>query len=123
MKILFVCGRNKQRSPTAERIYANDPRVKVRSVGVGKTSTRRLREKDISWADIIIVMEGKYKKRIVEASRSTYSSIIENLDIPDDYDFMDPELISLIKDGTEYFIDLYASEIVSEQVAGGDATR
>ncbi|MEX0291547.1 MAG: hypothetical protein AB3N14_20760 [Flavobacteriaceae bacterium] len=95
----------------------------MRSVGVGKTSTRRLREKDISWADIIIVMEGKYKKRIVEASRSTYSPIIENLDIPDDYDFMDPELISLIKDGTEYFIDLYASEIVSEQVAGGDATR
>src|SRR5512139_3631699 len=32
--ILFVCGRNKWRSPTAERLYRNDNRIEVRSAGV-----------------------------------------------------------------------------------------
>ena len=31
--VLFVCGRNQWRSPTAARIYANDQRIEVRSAG------------------------------------------------------------------------------------------
>ena len=32
-KILFVCSRNRRRSLTAERVFAGDPRWRVRSAG------------------------------------------------------------------------------------------
>jgi predicted protein tyrosine phosphatase len=32
--VLFVCGRNLRRSPSAERVFARDPRLAVRARGV-----------------------------------------------------------------------------------------
>lgn len=108
LKILFVCGRNKWRSPTAERIYRNDPRVSVRSAGVGDKALRKISEEDLDWANLVLVMERKYASRIREQFRSRDSfPPIECLDIPDDYEFMDEELITLIRDGTEFQITAY----------------
>ena len=47
LKILFVCGRNNRRSPTAERIFQNDSRMSVRSAGIADTSKRRLTREDL----------------------------------------------------------------------------
>jgi predicted protein tyrosine phosphatase len=105
LKILFVCGRNKWRSPTAERTYRNDPRVSVRSAGVGDKALRKISEEDLDWANLVLVMERKYARRIQEQFRFRDSlPPIECLDIPDDYEFMDEELITLIRDGTEFQI-------------------
>ena len=34
MRLLFVCGRNRLRSPTAERVFAAVPGVEAESAGV-----------------------------------------------------------------------------------------
>ena len=106
LKILFVCGRNKWRSPTAVRIYRNDPRVSVRSAGVGEKARRKISEADLDWADLVLVMERKYARRIQAQFRFRDSfPPMECLDIPDDYEFMEEELVTLIRDGTELQIN------------------
>ena len=64
LKVLFVSGRNRRRSPTAETIFRDDPRLTVRSVGPSDSSKKRITEGDLLWADLILVMERKYAARI-----------------------------------------------------------
>ena len=54
---------------------------------------------DIRWADVIFVMEHKHANRL----RAEYARLLEHkrlhiLDIPDDYRFMDPELVEMLND-------------------------
>jgi predicted protein tyrosine phosphatase len=65
-RILFVCGKNQWRSPTAVAIYKSDQRIEVRSAGVSSKSKKRISTADIEWADLILVMEKEYKSRIIE---------------------------------------------------------
>jgi protein-tyrosine phosphatase len=92
LKILFVCAMNKQRSATAERIYRNDPRVEVRSAGVRADANRRVSEADLRWADIVFAMEQGHKRRIVRQFEELELPRIDVLEIPDDFEFMDPAL-------------------------------
>ncbi len=102
MKILFVCGINKKRSLTAQTIYRNDPRIEVRSAGVSPSSKTKLTEANIEWADLILVMEKKYKERIMEIFKKRNNlPRIKSLEIPDEYDYMNEELIQMIKSSTE----------------------
>lgn len=103
--ILFVCARNQWRSPTAERMYRDDNRFSVRSCGLSAQSPRRIREEDLAWAEVIFVMESKHRKRLVEQFHHVLEAKqVHVLDIPDDYQFMDPELIEIIQDRVEgYF--------------------
>jgi predicted protein tyrosine phosphatase len=97
--LLFVCGRNQWRSPTAAQIYADDQRVEARAAGVSTRSRHRLTAGDLQWADLVLVMERKQAARI----RDSYRDLppIECLDIPDVYQYMDPELIEQIVAATE----------------------
>jgi protein-tyrosine phosphatase len=102
--ILFVCGKNKWRSPTAERIYKNDERVEVRSAGMSGKSKHPISNADIEWANLILVMENGYKSRILGLFRHLSLPRIEKLDIPDEYEYMDEELIQLIEQRVEFYI-------------------
>jgi len=94
MNILFVCSRNKWRSATAETIYKNHPEHQVRSAGTTPSARIKLNAKHIIWADFIFVMEKKHKRRIAEKfSEEITDKEIIVLDIPDDYQYMDKELI------------------------------
>lgn len=97
-KILVVCGRNKKRSRTAESIFKNDDRFSIRSAGLSAKSDRKISEKDLDWADLIFVMETGYRARIWGQFRQMELPPIEVLDIPDDYEFMDEELVELLTD-------------------------
>ena len=99
--ILFVCGRNQWRSPTAARIYANDQRIEIRSAGVSLLSSHRASQKDMEWADLILVMEPKHKARLARMFRDMQLPPIECLEIPDDFGLMDDALVPLIRVGTE----------------------
>ena len=79
--ILFVCGRNQWRSPTAARIYANDNSIEARSAGLSPKSRHQLNSRDIEWADLIIVMEQNYQARIHGRYRDFSLPPIESLDI------------------------------------------
>jgi predicted protein tyrosine phosphatase len=99
MNLLFVCSRNQWRSPTAEAIYKGHQGIQVRSAGTEPSARIKLNSKTIVWSDIIFVMEKKHKQRIIEKfSEEIRHQPIVVLDIPDDYKFMDPELIEDITD-------------------------
>jgi predicted protein tyrosine phosphatase len=98
LKVLFVCGRNNRRSPTAEKIFKNHRRMFVRSAGVADTSKHKINESDLAWADLVLVMERKYVSRIRDAFRHLESlPPIESLDISDEYIFMQAELIEILR--------------------------
>ena len=109
--ILFVCGKNKWRSPTAERIYKDDKRIVVRSAGMSGKSKHTISNADIEWADLILVMESGYKSRILGLFRDLSLPKIENLDIPDEYEYMSDELIELIEKRVEYYIQKLEEQV------------
>ena len=101
-KLLFVCSRNQWRSPTAETIFRKAPGLEVRSGGTSPKARHTVSFSDISWADIIFVMESKHRRIL----RQKFAELLEhknliNLDIPDDYQYMDPELVDLLLAGVE----------------------
>ena len=106
LKLLFLCSRNQWRSPTAEAVYQNDPRVAVRSAGVSTSARRKVTEKLLLWADLVLVMEPEHKRRVRQQFPAIAPDLrIEVLDIPDDYPFMDPDLVSLIRERVEPWIE------------------
>ena len=105
MNILFVCSRNQWRSPTAEAIYKNYVDLNVKSAGTEPTARIKLNAKNILWADLIFVMEKKHRQRMFEKFPNEISEKkIIVLDIPDEYKFMDKELIEEIEAKVKQYI-------------------
>ncbi len=70
---------------------------------MSQQSPRRISADDLAWADLVLVMEPKHRAKIVETFREQLNlPRIISLDIPDEYQRMDPELIGLIRDATEF---------------------
>ena len=102
VKVLFVCRRNQWRSPTAERMFKGHPVIVARSAGTSLSARHRISHADIGWADVILVMENKHRDRIVEEhARLVEHTPIHVLDIPDEYKYMDPELIEVLEQTVE----------------------
>ncbi|MDP5141600.1 hypothetical protein ORJ00_02455 [Rheinheimera baltica] len=60
---------------------------------------------DIRWADVILVMEQKHKNRLAaEFSRLLDGKPIHELDIPDDYKYIAPELVSILQDSVAAYL-------------------
>jgi len=96
--LLFLCSRNKLRSPTAEAIFANHPGVEADSAGLNPDAEVPLSEEQIEWADLILVMEKVHRTRLNRKFKSALAGKrIAVLYIPDNYPFMDPTLITLLK--------------------------
>lgn len=93
-KLLFVCSQNRLRSLTAERIFSGIPGIQVRSAGTQPDARIAITEGHIGWADIIFLMEkshlNRLRRKFPEACRGKRTV---TLLIPDEYDFMQPELI------------------------------
>lgn len=100
-KILAVCSQNQWRSPTAEKIYQGDQRVEVRSAGTSPSAIHSISQKDIVWADEILVMEPKHREMIQRKFPDAELPPISVLHIPDNYRYMDEELIEILKDAIE----------------------
>jgi len=97
--ILFICSRNQWRSPTAETVWRKHPGISVRSAGTSPNARKTVGPADIRWADIIIVMEQKHKSRLVaNFTRLLEHKPIHVLEIPDEYKYMDPELVDILKE-------------------------
>ena len=98
MNLLFVCSKNQWRSPTAEAIYRNRADLNMRSAGTSATARRTVNAGDIRWADHILVMEHHHKERLKDKfAHELARKKIHVLDIPDDFQFMDPDLVALIE--------------------------
>jgi predicted protein tyrosine phosphatase len=96
--ILFLCSQNKLRSPTAEAIFADHPAIEVDSAGLNNDADIPLSEEQIKWADLIIVMEKAHRIRLNRKfKRALAGKRIAVLDIPDEYEYMEPSLVALLK--------------------------
>lgn len=74
----------------------------MRSAGTSDKARRRVTEADISWADVIFVMESKHRQLLKRGyGEALADKTVIVLDIPDHYEFMDPELVELIESGVE----------------------
>lgn len=102
--VLFVCGRNRLRSPTAAKVYERDPRISARSAGLSPGSPHTISARDVDWADLILVMDAEYAAWIQGHFRNLRLPPIRSLDVPDEYGYMDPELVELIRAASEPYL-------------------
>ena len=98
MNLLFVCSENRLRSPTAETVFS--AYTGINAIGAGTNSDAEITVSGdlIEWADIILVMEKTHRNKVAKR----YKELLRNkklvcLDIPDNYQCMDPELVRLLK--------------------------
>jgi predicted protein tyrosine phosphatase len=79
----------------------------VRSAGTSTSARKTVNTKDIQWADTIFVMEEKHKRRLkAEFSRLLNYKDIQVLDIPDEYQYMDEELIDILDQSVREYLNL-----------------
>lgn len=98
MNVLFVCSQNKLRSPTAAQVFADEPGIETDSAGTNRGAEVELCEEHILWADVIFAMEPEHVRRIrTKFRKHLKSQRLISLGIPDDYGFMDPALVSLLR--------------------------
>jgi predicted protein tyrosine phosphatase len=96
-RLLFVCSQNRRRSPTAEQVFSQWADIECASAGLFDSADEPLSGELLDWAEIVFVMERVHKSRM-SARFGTHlkGKRVVCLDIPDDYDFMDPELVRLL---------------------------
>ena len=97
-RVLFICTHNRLRSPTAEHVFATWPDVATDSAGLGNDADVPLSPEQLAWADIIFVMEKAHRNRLASRfKRHLNGKRVICLDIPDEYDYMQPELVTLLE--------------------------
>lgn len=97
-KLLFICTANKARSQTAAQVFGEDERFETKSAGVYPISRVLVTSSHLEWADYIIVMEKLNRIALQVMFPDIYvTKKIICLYLPSQYDFMDPELVKLLK--------------------------
>lgn len=97
-KLLFICSQNRLRSPTAEAVFSEYEGLMVDSAGIDKDAETPVYSEVIEWADIIFVMEKSHRRKL----SSKFQPWLKDkrvicLDIPDNYEYMEPALVELLK--------------------------
>lgn len=95
---LFICSMNRLRSPTAEQVFSGWPGVETDSAGLAPDADVQVSAEQIAWADIVFVMEKAHRSKLTRR----FFKVLKNkrvicLDIPDEYEFMQPELVRLLE--------------------------
>lgn len=97
-RVLFVCSRNRLRSPTAERIFAGRPDLEVASAGTAPDADEPITGELLAWAELVFVMEKAHRAILGRRFRSVLKHArVICLDIPDSYGFMDPALVAILR--------------------------
>lgn len=98
MKLLFICSRNRWRSPTAERVVRGwGGAHEARSAGTSPQARVRVNERMLLWADVVFVMEARHRQMLRERFGATMREVeVVVLDVPDQWEADDPELVALL---------------------------
>lgn len=98
LRIVFVCTQNKLRSLNAEAIFREVGGWEVASAGTDRSAETVLTRDLLEWADIAVCMEKTHREFIRQKFRGVLpDDRILILGIPDDYEYMDAELIELLQ--------------------------
>lgn len=104
-RVLFICSRNKLRSPTAEQVFSAWPNVETDSAGLADDAVVPLSSDQLEWATLIVVMENAHRKKLNrQYGRHLKGKKVVCLGIPDNYQFMQPELIALLEAKANSFL-------------------
>ena len=96
-RVLFVCSRNRLRSPTAEQVFSSRDDLEVSSAGLDADADNPLTPELVEWADVIFVMEKAHRTKLSQRFKPYLKTArVICLGIPDDYAFMDPALVKLL---------------------------
>jgi predicted protein tyrosine phosphatase len=118
--VLFVCSANRLRSPTAEQVFSTWPGVETDSAGISSGASVLLSSEQVDWADIIFVMEKTHRNKLArQFRRHLKNKRVICLDIPDDYEFMDPVLVRTLENRVGRFL---AQAALAASEESGDAT-
>lgn len=97
-RALFICSRNRLRSPTAQQLFAAWPGVESDSAGLATDAEVPLSAEQVQWAELIFVMERVHQRRLQQRFASWLKGKrVICLGIPDDYEYMQPELVELLE--------------------------
>lgn len=97
-RLLFVCSQNRLRSPTAGAVCQSVEGIEAISAGTNNDAEQPLTGDLIEWADVVIAMEREHRNRINRKFRvQLKGKPLVVLGIPDDYDYIQPELVTLLK--------------------------
>ena len=97
-RALFICSQNRLRSPTAEQIFASWPGVETDSAGLNNDATVPLSVEQLEWATIVFVMEKAHRNKLSKKfSSSLKGKRVVCLEIPDEYEYMDPVLVKILE--------------------------
>jgi predicted protein tyrosine phosphatase len=98
MNLLFICGKNRLRSPTAEAIFADYAGLEVDSAGVDRDAETPVGIEALEWAEIIFVMEKTHQRKLQQKFQPWLKDRrVVCLNIPDSYEYMDPDLIEILQ--------------------------
>ena len=98
LRVLFICSRNRLRSPTAEQVFSDWPGIEVSSAGLDPTAAAPVTPELLEWADTIFVMERSHRSKLSRKfGRHLKKQRVICLNIPDEYVYMDERLIRLLK--------------------------
>ncbi len=98
MNVLFVCSRNRWRSPTAEAVFAEYPGVEVASAGLDRNAEMPLDREMVQWADLIFVMEKSHRRKLASRFQADLNhKRVVCLEILDRYQYMEPALVELLE--------------------------
>jgi predicted protein tyrosine phosphatase len=98
MHVLFVCSRNRLRSPTAEALFAGLAGIETLSAGTAPDAQTGVSAELIDWADIIFAMETVHRRRLEkEFGELLARKKLVVLGIPDKFSYMDPKLVALLR--------------------------
>ena len=96
--ILFICSRNRLRSPTAEAVFCERDGWSVRSGGLANDAEVLVSSEDLEWADIVFVLESSHRRKLKEKFRDVLKDQrVICLGIPDNYEYMDAALVRLLE--------------------------
>lgn len=95
---LFVCSRGRMRSLTAEHVFATRDDLRVAAAGVDASAEHPVSASMLQWADVVFVMEDVHRSRLIEKFPAAMQGRqVVSLGIPDRYEYMDPQLVRLLK--------------------------
>ncbi len=98
-RVLFICRVNRHRSATAERLFSKRHDLEVRSAGTSEDALVRVNKRMLEWADVVFTMDDQQRAALERMfpSHPVLDRLI-CLDIPDDFTFLDPTLITLLEE-------------------------
>ena len=97
-RMLFICGKARQRSPTADEVFRVENNIETDFAGLSDDADVVLSVDQIEWATDIAVMEKRQITRLkTKFAKHLKGKRIVSLDVPDNYTFKQPELVVLLQ--------------------------